>query len=180
MHLIGKKARYTRVMAIVTMLYISAFVSGAIKAAVPAAVTGAASAVPEGMARIVVFRLVMADETEADAGAKIPVNLYFNGAYHGSLLPDTRSIELLSCAGAGDLLVRPAAPVEGDDAAPVEGTEQLSLEAGVTYYYQSAIDAEGGAQIRRVDEARARALVESLPSQAHTKSRVITGKCPRE
>lgn len=190
MFFVGDNGRYAKVLTLVASLYLSAFFSGAIKAESPhplvadgaaeetkgaaAQAPAKAAGVQETPSRVVVFRLAREDE----ADPKVPVNIFFDGAYHGSLLPDTRAVEMLSCAASADLRAR--AGMKQDGGPTLHRKESIALSPGVTYYYQSAIDAEGNAQLRPVDEARARKVVESLSLQRHTHSRVAAERCARK
>jgi hypothetical protein len=138
---------------------------------------GSRSADTTGVApvyRIVVFRLARVGESRARQG--VPVNVYFNGRYHGSLLPDTRAIEILACPGSAEVNVLPGGVVGGDSMKRGQSA-RITAERGEAYYMQSAVDESGNAQIRTVDSTRASSVVAALPTQSHTVSRLQLEQC---
>ncbi|MCT4703348.1 OmpA family protein [Enterobacteriaceae bacterium H20N1] len=134
--------------------------------------------VESSRARVIVFRLTKNND---DLMAK-PLNIFFNGQYHASLMPEHQSIALPVCPGKKKLSVSIDALPNGKNpqSAIVEDVTP-ALQAGEIYFYQVATDSNGKVFARWVNVDMAREVLNNVNIQAHTISRVAKDEaCPTE
>lgn len=126
-------------------------------------------------ARVVIFRLARDQDTLA---AK-PLNIFLNGSYHASLLPEHQAVALSLCPGKKELSVVPG-DMNDDVKNPLRAVEETpDLEPGTLYFYQVAADDQGKVVTRWVDRDQAKQVLANVKVQSHTVSRVVEdNNCP--
>lgn len=127
-------------------------------------------------ARVVVFRLQHLN----DNYSLLPLNVFVNDFYHASLYPEHQAVGLSLCPGKSTMLITPGHNKSNE---PLTSSDDVfitpPLQAGVTYFYQIAIDNQGKTVGRWVNADQAREVLLSVNIQAHTISRVDeVNRCP--
>lgn len=127
-------------------------------------------------ARVVVFRL----QRPNDNYGLMPLNVFVNDSYHASLYPEHQAVGLSLCPGKSTMQITPGTRTSGQSPADIVGTFLTpQLQAGITYFYQIAIDNQGKTLGRWVNADQAREVLSSIDIQTHTVSRVNeVNKCP--
>lgn len=127
------------------------------------------------LARVVIFRLAR----DRDTLAAKPLNIFLNGKYHASLLPEHQAVALSLCPGKKELSVVPGDLNSGVNKPLRAAEETPDLEPGMLYFYQVAADDQGKVVTRWVDRDQAKQVLANVKVQSHTISRVVDGKnCP--
>lgn len=126
-------------------------------------------------ARVIVFRLAR----DKEALANKPLNIFLNGSYHASLLPEHQAIALSLCPGTKELGVT-LGKIDADSDDLARSTQKTPrLEPETLYFYQVAVDNNGKIFARWVDRDQAKEVLAHVKVQTHTLSRVADSQsCP--
>lgn len=125
--------------------------------------------VTPGMTKVVVFRL----DNEKEIFKYEPLNIFVDGQYHASLLPENRTAVFTLCPGAHQIAVKLGQHGKPPEQPKKEKTESFKTAPDTILLYQVTANQQGEAIGRWVKEDKYKNAIMNLPRQAHTLSRVI-------
>lgn len=127
-------------------------------------------------AHIIVYR---SDAQDSPSSSSV-LNVFINGRYHTSVLPQDRAVELALCPGRKSFDVS-VGQLSQARYARLETLSDMSpeLDVGERYYLQVALDAQGNITTRWVPNSEAESALMHLNLQKRTLSRVFRERdCP--